>query len=202
MKKQSFYLILTIVILGLSSCSKEEEGDSSVNSGPYPTTSSLSSPNTMKNTQPNGCGTYYPMFKNSWIKFSKNGSVTDTSLGIFSGNDTTINGTTYTKSETSTFDGFSTTTLTGYTRRDGSKIISYSYLSPQPYEQILLDESKSINQEWDAGEFTITQNTGSGQIETTNKYTSKIIAKLYVHRYSDPSKIDTVKLPSGLVFIV
>lgn len=164
-------LVITTFAFLLGSCSKDDNstGSGGVNSGPFPTTNSPNSPNAAVNTQPTGCGTYNPMFKGSYMTYSRNGSNTDTIYSFYVGKDTTING----KSYAISWLNSSSSNLIGYTRREGSKTISYSYLSPTPFEMVILDESKKVNEEWNGGQFVMS--IPGGGLEVTNQYTLKIV---------------------------
>lgn len=176
MKKIKLSVILTMSLgFLMNSCSKDSNtsATSSVNPGPFPTTNSSPSTGLTKNTQPTGCGTYFPMFANAYYTFSKDNSATDTSHSKVLGRDTTINGQKYSLGTATSFG----TTSTSFIRRSGSKIYSYSYLSPVPFEILLMDESKAIGESWDGGSFTLTNNVGGTPVTTVNAYSFKMKAK-------------------------
>ncbi|MCE2962228.1 MAG: hypothetical protein ACK5UE_04440 [Chitinophagales bacterium] len=186
MKKQILNLSVLITFAFLvGSCSKEEASSGAVNSGPFPTTNSPNSPNTAMNVQPTGCGTFYPMFKNSNYTFSVNGSMTDTIYGSFPGKDTTVDGKKYTI--LNSLQPSIGQTL-GLIRREGGKLISYSYTTPSKFELIILDETKKVNEEWAGGQFVIS-NSG---IEAVNSYTFKIVKQHANYTLSNGLKFNDV----------
>ncbi|MBL7789913.1 MAG: hypothetical protein JNL75_08830 [Chitinophagales bacterium] len=180
-------LVITTFAFLLGSCSKDDNstGSGGVNSGPFPTTNSPNSPNAAVNTQPTGCGTFYPMFKNSNYTFSVNGSSSDTIYGSFPGTDTTVDGKKYTILNSSQPSVGNTR---GFLRRDGGKLISYSYTSPTKFELIILDETKKVNEEWQGGQFVIS-NSG---IEAVNSYTLKIVKQHSSYTLSNGLKFNDV----------
>jgi hypothetical protein len=186
MKKQILNLsVLIAFAFLLGSCSKEEASSGAVNTGPFPTTNSPNSPNTAVNVQPTGCGTFYPMFKGSNYTFTVNGSNSDTVYGNFNGLDTTINGKKYI---TLNSTQLSTGTSKGFMRREGSKILSYNYVTPTPFEMTMLDESKKVGEQWNGGQFTISVSS----IETTNTYTFKIVKQHSTYTLSNGLKFNDV----------
>lgn len=147
-----------------TSCSKDESASNS--------SGSASSPGTANNSQPTGCGTYYPIFNNSYTTLIKVGAPTsDSTRSTFIGKDTTINGKTYAVSRSTA----NNKTTTGYTRKDGTKVYIYSALSPKPFELLILDESKTVGQTWDGGSFTNSVSTGGNTSETINTYSLKVV---------------------------
>lgn len=178
------------MIFGISilfhSCSKDNSTSSSsassVNSGPYPTTTGTStSPKTALNTQPTGCGTYHPMFADAWTTLSVNGSLTDTAHAKYVGRDTTIGGKKYAigLNVTSSSLGGGANTSYGFTRRDGSKV--YGYLATGfnvGYDLLYLDESKAIGDEWVGLSYT-EKDTISGMVYETAMEIKVKLVKAY-----------------------
>jgi hypothetical protein len=165
MKKTLTSAILVAALCTLfTSCSKEETSNNS--------SGSTTSPGTAGNTQPSGCGTYYPIFNNSYTTLIKVGSPTsDSTRSTFIGKDTTINGKTYAVSRSVT----NNQTTTGYTRKDGTKVYVYSALSPKPFELLILDESKTVGQTWEGGSFSNSSSAGGNTSETINTYSLKVV---------------------------
>lgn len=159
----STILVTTLCIL-FSSCSKDDTTNNS--------SGSATSPGTATNTQPSGCGTYYPIFKNSYTTLIKVGNpYSDSTKSTFTGTDTTINGKTYAISRSTT----NNQTTSGYVRKDGTKVYIYSGSSPKPFELLILDESKTVGQTWDGGSFTNSITSGGNISEATNSYSLKVV---------------------------
>ncbi len=165
MKKTLTAAILVATLSTIfTSCSKDESSSNS--------SGSSSSPGTASNTQPTGCGTYYPLFNNSYTTLIKVGSPTaDSTRSTYIGKDTTINGKTYAISRSTT----NNQTTTGYTRKDGTKVYIYSALSPKPFELLILDESKTVGQTWEGGSFSNIVSAGGNTSETINTYNLKVV---------------------------
>jgi hypothetical protein len=165
MKKTLTSAILVAALCTLfTSCSKDETSSNS--------SGSSTSPGSASNTQPSGCGTYYPIFNNSYTTLIKVGSPTsDSTRSTFIGKDTTINGKTYAVSRSTA----NNKTTTGYTRKDGTKVYIYSALSPKPFELLILDESKTVGQTWEGGSFSNSSSAGGNTSETINTYSLKVV---------------------------
>jgi hypothetical protein len=169
-KTLSSAIIVAVLCTLIASCSKDDNTSSNTSSNNN--SGSTTSPGTATNTQPTGCGTYYPIFNNSYATLIKVGSpASDSTRSTFIGKDTTINGKTYAISRSVT----NNKTTTGYTRKDGTKVYVYSAQSPKPFELLILDESKTVGQTWEGGSFSNSSSSGGITSETINTYSLKVV---------------------------